>query len=59
MPLLVIEFAQAVDKTYMCLRDTGARVAPDKSYNFASNKDARRWLAETKWPTIGTTIRVV
>ena len=56
---MVRKFAQALDKTHIYLRDMGARVGPDKSYNFASNKDARRWIAETRWPIINSTIRVV
>ena len=56
---MVRKFAQALDKTHMYLRDMGARVAPEKSYNFASNKEARKWLAETRWPAINGTIKVV
>ena len=56
---MVRKFATALDKTHRYLEDMGAKVAPDKSFNFASNKEARKWLAETKWPTINAVIKVV
>ena len=37
----------ALDSTHAYLQSMGARVAPDKSFNFASNKVARDWLMYT------------
>ena len=49
----------AIDKTHAYLHAMGAKVAPDKSYNFGSTKQARDWLADTWWPGIGSKIEVV
>jgi len=51
--------AKAIDKTHAFLHDLGARVAPDKSYNFASTVAANKWLADTWWEGIGAKIEVV
>ena len=37
----------------------GAKFAPDKSYNYGSTSASRKWLVETWWPHIGTTIEVI
>ena len=37
----------------------GAKVAPNKSYNFASGRKAALWLKQTTWEFIGATIEVV
>ena len=37
----------------------GAKVAPDKSYNFASCLKARNWLKETMWKHIDSSIHVI
>ena len=37
----------------------GARIAPDKSYNFASVKEGKKWLRETWWGHIQGHIGVV
>ena len=37
----------------------GAKVAPTKSYNFASHPKARKWLKDTLWENINGTIEVV
>ena len=57
--LMTDHLAKAIDKTHAYLHDLGARVAPDKSYNFASTMSARKWLADTWWEGIGAKIEVV
>ena len=37
----------------------GAKVAPTKSYNFASCSTAGIWLRETTWDALGTKIELV
>ena len=37
----------------------GANVAPDKSYNFASSNKAGRWLKNTLWKHIESSIEVI
>ena len=37
----------------------GAKVAPDKSFHFASTAKAPKWLASTTWRHLGTAIEVV
>ena len=37
----------------------GAKVAPDKSYNFSSHAASRKWLEETWWEGIQAHIEVV
>ena len=37
-------FAKALNATHKYLHKMGAKVAPDKSYNFASSNKVRRWL---------------
>ena len=49
---MVKRFATALNRTHEYLEDLGAKVDPDKSYNFAQNKEARRWLAQTRWPKL-------
>ena len=39
--------ADATDKTHDFLHTMGAKVAPDKSYNFASTKEGKAWLKDT------------
>ena len=51
--------AKAINKTRAFLHDLGARVAPDKSYNFASTAGANKWLADTWWEGIRAKIEVV
>ena len=41
-------FARALNATHAYLHAMGAKVASAKSYNFASMKTAREWLAATK-----------
>ena len=52
-------FAGALNATHKYLHSMGAKVAPDKSYNFASNLIAKRWLEETIWEHIESGIQVI
>ena len=52
-------FARGLKATHIYLEDMGAKVAPDKNYNFASTVTARNWLRKTYWRTIKTSITVV
>ena len=56
---MVGRFAEALNTTHEYLNDMGARVAPTKSYNFASSKKAAEWLRKTTWDHIGAKIKVV
>ena len=42
-------FGKALHLTHEYMEDAGARIAPDKSYNFASNQKAAKWLEATTW----------
>ena len=41
---MIGRFAHALNSTHMYLQLTGAKVAPTKSYNFASCRKATTWL---------------
>jgi len=56
---MVQNIAEAINQTHGYLHSMGAKVAPDKSYNFASTEAARRWLADTWWEGINDKIAVV
>ena len=56
---MVRHAAVAIDKTHAYLHAMGAKVAPDKSYNFASLKVARDWFRDTWWQGISSKIEVV
>ena len=56
---MVSNFAKALDATHEYLHLMGAKVAPDKSYNFASCKKARGWLRTTLWKRIDSGIEVI
>ena len=51
--------ARAINATHQYLAALGAEVAPDKSMNFASTKQARKWMEETWWDEIQAHIKVV
>ena len=51
--------ATAIDTTHEYLHKMGARVAPDKSYNFTNRVETAEWLAKTWWHHIDDTIEVV
>ena len=46
-------------KRHDFLHTMGAKVAPDKSYNFASTKEGKAWLKDTWWSGIRSKIEVV
>ena len=52
-------FQKALNATHKYLQAMGARVAPDKSYNFTSTKKAANWLSNTLWEHIGQGISVI
>lgn len=52
-------FAAALDATHEYLQAMGAKIAPTRSYNFASTKEGRKWLRETWWGHIRGHIAVV
>ena len=51
--------AEAIDKTHAYLHAMGAKVAPGKSYNFASTIAGKKWLEQTWWEGIQAKIQVV
>lgn len=53
------KFAAALEATHRYLQAMAARIAPDKSYNFASVKEGKKWLRETWWSHIQGHIEVV
>ena len=53
------KFAAVLNATRGYLQAMGAKVAPTKSFNFASSKSSRDWLADTWWAEIGAHIEVV
>ena len=50
--------ADAIDGTHAYLHDLGAKVAPDKSYNFSSSNVVRSCLESTWWEGIQSKIEV-
>ena len=48
-----------MNATHKFLHLMGAKVAPDKSYNFGSCLKARNWLKETMWEHIDSSIHVI
>ena len=51
--------ADAIDKTHDFLHTMGAKVAPDKSYNFASTREGKAWLKDTWWSGVRSKIEAV
>ena len=47
------KFVKALNGTHRYLQMMGARVAPDKSFNFASKSLYTNWLKQTEWEHIG------
>ena len=56
---MLSKFAKALNATHQYLHQMGAKVAPDKSYNFASCLKARNWLTEIMWKHIDSSIHVI
>ena len=52
-------FAKGLNHTHEYLQAMGARIAPDKSYDFASDPIAVNWLRKTWWVKIEQQIEVV
>ena len=52
-------FVKALNATHLYLQTMGAMVAPNKSYNFASHSQVKKWIGETRWQNIEGTIEVV
>ena len=57
-PNMLHNFAKALNQTHDYLQQMGAKIAPDKSFNFASCSKAQKWLTETLWTHIKTRIEV-
>ena len=55
-PHMLKKNAEALNQTHEYLQTMGARIAPAKSFNFASSQSATKWLAETWWDKIQNTI---
>ena len=55
---MVGHFTNALNATHDYLNRMGARVAPDKSHNFASHPKAKAWLSEMEWKHIKQRIQV-
>ena len=58
-PQMIGNLARGINETHEYLNHMRAKVAPAKSYNFASATKAVNWLKETTWKHIGTTIDVI
>ena len=56
---MISKTAEAINTTHKCLQTMGARIAPDKSYNFTNCKVAGKWLAEKWWEEIEDKIKVI
>ena len=53
---MLTRFAAALNATHKYLHHMGAKVAPDKSYNFASCVKAKKWLNDTTWKHVDSGI---
>ena len=53
------QYTKALDYTHQYLQDMGSKVAPGKSYIFASTELGRKWLKETWWKKIQSNIMVL
>ena len=53
------KFVDGLNNTHLYLQAMGAKVAPDKSFNFASNGTFTKWLQETTWEHLQQGIDVV
>ena len=56
---MIGSLAEALNQTPNFLKAMGAKVAPTKSYNFASNWRVATSLSDTRWEHIGANIEVV
>ena len=55
----VTRFAKGLNETHIYLIDMGAKIAPDKNFNFASLAETREWLKKTMWLSVDGAIAVV
>ena len=55
---MVGHFTNALNATHDYLNRMGARVAPDKSHNFASHPKAKAWLNDVEWTHVKQNIKV-
>ena len=58
-PRMIGKLAQTLNRNHAYLNSMGSKVAPAKSYNFASTAKAKKCLEETTWKHIGTKIEVI
>ena len=56
---MLSRMARALNATHIYLQAMGAKVAPTKSFNFASLATGREWLEKTWWHAIGDTTPVL
>lgn len=56
---MLTRFASGFNDTHQYLADMGARIAPDKSFMFASTEKARIWLRNTYWKVVNGAITVI
>ncbi len=56
---MLSKLANTLNATHVFLQDMGAKVAPTKSFNFASTSAGRKWVEETEWSAIGGAIPVL
>lgn len=56
---MIPNFAKALNVTHKFLHAMGSKIAPNKSYNFSSNKKAKEWLKQTRWGNINSEVEVV
>ena len=52
-------FAKALDTTHSYLHNMGAKIAPSKSFNFATHRKVKQWLGEKTWENICSKVDVV
>ena len=52
------QFSDAMDETHGYLMVMGAKVSAIKSFNFAINDEAMRWLRDITWPKLKDKIQV-
>ena len=56
---MIRNFTKALDATHLYLHTMGAKIAPAKSFNFATHPRAKRWLENHTWLHIKDKIKVV
>ena len=56
---MLTKLTAALHATHVYCQDMCSKIAPDKSYNFATSPTAREWLEQTWWGAIQSNIPVV